>query len=100
MVDFGQKLKELRRERGYTQADLAAKLSVTKSVVSYYENQERVPSPEVLMKIADIFNVSTDFLLGRTREFKILDVSDLNEDEVKAILMVAELFRKGRGDSR
>lgn len=48
MVDFGNNLKELRLKHKMTQKELADKLGVTKSVVSYYELQERSPSPEIL----------------------------------------------------
>ena len=63
-VDFGIKLKELRRQAGMTQQQLASRLEITKSVVSFYELQERSPSTEVLAKLAKIFCVSTDYLLG------------------------------------
>jgi transcriptional regulator with XRE-family HTH domain len=64
MVDFGNVLKKLRQQEGLTQQQLANKLGVTKSVISYYELQERYPSPDVLTKLAQIFHVSTDYLLG------------------------------------
>ena len=66
-MDFGNKLKELRTQNGLTQQQLATQLGVTKSVVSFYERQERTPSPEVLRKMAAIFRVSTDFLLDIDR---------------------------------
>ena len=62
-MDFGSKLKELRIQNGLTQKQLSDQLGVTKSVVSFYERQERTPSPEVLRKMAAVFRVSTDFLL-------------------------------------
>ena len=64
MVDFGNVLKKLRQQEGLTQQQLANKLGVTKSVISYYELQERYPSPDILTKLAQIFHVSTDYLLG------------------------------------
>ena len=94
MVDFGSKLKTLRKKSGMTQTDLARRLNITKSVVSYYENQERVPSPDVLVRLADIFNVSTDYLLGRNNENKTIDVSGLDDEEIKVLQMTAELLRK------
>lgn len=94
MVDFGSKLKTLRKKSGMTQTDLARRLNITKSVVSYYENQERVPSPDVLVRLADIFNVSTDYLLGRNSENKTIDVSGLGDEEIKVLQMTAELLRK------
>ena len=63
-VDFGQRLKELRVQAGMTQLQLAQRMGVTKSVVSFYELQERTPSPDILVKLSGIFKVSTDYLLG------------------------------------
>ena len=64
LVDFGSTLKELRTQAGMTQQQLGDLIGVTKSVISFYELQERCPSPETLKRIAAVFHVSTDFLLG------------------------------------
>lgn len=64
LVDFGSRLKELRTQAGMTQQQLASRIGVTKSVISFYELRERAPSPDVLIKCAGIFHVSADFLLG------------------------------------
>ena len=93
MVNFGDRLRELRKEFGMTQAELAKRLNVTKSVVSYYELQERNPSPDVLILLADIFHVTTDFLLGIEHK-KLVDVSDLSEDDMHLLLMTIETLRK------
>lgn len=93
MVNFGEKLRELRTAFGMTQAELASRLRVTKSVVSYYELHERTPSPDVLIKLADIFHVSTDYLLG-IEQRKMIDVSGLSEADIKLILMTVESLRK------
>ena len=92
MVDFGAKLKGLRKQAGMTQQELATKLGITKSVVSYYELSERTPSPEVLKDLAIIFRVSTDYLLGIERT-KTIDVSDLSDDEIKLLLVPIETLR-------
>ena len=91
MVDFGNNLKELRLKYKMTQKELADKIGVTKSVVSYYELQERSPSPEVLIKLSQIFNVTTDFLLGIEHKH-ILDVSNLSNDELALIEQMIKLF--------
>lgn len=93
MVEFGNKLRQLRLQAGMTQADLAKQLNLTKAVVSYYENHERAPSPDVLIKLATIFHVSTDYLLGITSK-KMLDVSDLTEDEMALLRVTIETLRK------
>ena len=92
MVDFGKRLKELRKQAGMTQAQLATKLGITKSVVSYYELSERTPSPEVLRDIAIIFRVSADYLLGIERG-KTIDVSDLCDEDVALLLATVEALR-------
>ena len=93
MVDFGNTLKQLRLKAGYTQQQLAFRLGVTKSVVSYYELQARYPSPEVLVKIAAVFHVSTDYLLGLEKK-ETLDITGLSDDDVMALKrLVASLKR-------
>ena len=81
MVDFGNILKKLRNQEKMTQQQLADRLGVTKSVVSYYELQERYPSPDVLIKLASIFRVSTDYLLGLAKEESI-SLSGLDCDDI------------------
>lgn len=92
MVNFGEKLKQLRHEAGMTQTELAKRLNVTKSVISYYELQERNPSPDVLIRLATIFHVSTDYLLGIKHE-KTLDVSGLTDAEIGLLLHTIEILR-------
>lgn len=93
MVDFGNTLKRLRLQSGLTQKELADKMGLTKAVISYYELQERYPSPEVLVKLASIFHVSTDYLLGLERT-DTLDITGLSEDDVLLIKKLVESLRK------
>ena len=91
-MDFGLRLKTLRKQAGLTQKQLAAQLGITKSVVSFYELQSRSPSPEVLAKLAQIFHVSADYLLGLdTRE--TIDVSGLDEKDISALRSLADSLR-------
>lgn len=60
------KLKELRKEKGIFQLKLAMDLSMNQNTISRYETEERQADYETLIKIADYFNVSIDYLLGRT----------------------------------
>lgn len=60
---FGERLKELRMSQHMTQQELANRLGVAKSIVSYYESGERFPSYDILVRIARIFRVTTDYLL-------------------------------------
>ncbi|MEQ2129931.1 helix-turn-helix transcriptional regulator [Caldanaerobacter subterraneus KAk] len=63
---LGKRIKELRKKKGITQKELASYLGVSDRAVGYYESGQRTPPPDILQKIADFFNVSTDYLLGRT----------------------------------
>ena len=84
MVDFGERLKKLRLQENLTQQQLANRLGVTKSVVSYYELQERYPSPDILLKLASVFHVSTDYLLG-LKQSETVDLSGLNDEDIKLV---------------
>ncbi len=92
-MDFGTKLKELRKQNGFTQQQLAERIGVTKSVISFYELKERAPSPDILIKLAYVFHVSTDFLLGIERG-KTIDVSGLEDDDIKAIQLIVDRLRR------
>lgn len=63
---LGKKIRELRIEKGYTLKQLGEMLNLGESTISMYENGKRTPDYDTLTKIAEIFNVSTDYLLGRT----------------------------------
>ena len=63
---FGKRLKELRKENGYTIESFAEVVGIAKSTLGYYENEKRLPDIEILTRIADALNVNADYLLGRT----------------------------------
>lgn len=65
---IGKKLINLRKSVGESQKDLGKVLGVTTSMVGMYETDVRNPSYDVLLKIANHFGVSTDYLLGREKE--------------------------------
>lgn len=72
--EFSKRLIWLREQKGLTQQQLADNLQITRQSLSLYEKAERTINIELLAKIADFFNVSTDYLMGRT------DVTSMNED--------------------
>ena len=63
------RLKELRLERQLTQKQLAQKLGITQQTVGYYEQGINQPSHDMLIQMADFFECSTDYLLGRSDDF-------------------------------
>ncbi|MBQ7924559.1 MAG: helix-turn-helix transcriptional regulator [Clostridia bacterium] len=66
MKIFAERLLELRKEKGISQAKLAKQLEVSFSVVCYWETDRSEPTAPNLVKLADYFSVSVDYLLGRT----------------------------------
>ena len=72
---MGEKLKSLRIEKNLTQKQVADRIGLAISAVSSYESGTRYPSYDVLVKLARIFHVSTDYLLGITNTRNI-DVTD------------------------
>ena len=74
MARFGELLSELRQDHKMTQKELARKLHVTDGTISNYENGVHLPDVEKLSFIADIFGVTTDYLLGRCQSNQSPDV--------------------------
>ena len=68
MILFAKRLKEKRKEMGFTQKQLGEMIGVTKVSICCYENGTRVPTLETIVALADIFEVSLDNLLGREIE--------------------------------
>lgn len=68
MDTFGNRLKSLRKSKSLTQEELASIFYINKSSISRYENNSQIPEHKLLQKIADFFDVSLDYLLGRTDE--------------------------------
>lgn len=63
---FNEILSELRKEKGFTRNELAEKLNVSVRLIGYWENGERECSLDTLIKICNLFEVSADYLLGRS----------------------------------
>lgn len=84
MVDFGSRIRVLRKRENMTQAILAKRLGVTKATVSSYETGARFPSSDILIAMTGIFNVSSDYLLGIEKNYDV-DLSGLTEEEADAV---------------
>jgi len=76
---FSETLSRLRRERGLTQAELSARLGISKSAVSMYECGNREPELDLLRAMADVFGVSESVLLGRPESELVNDDPELTE---------------------
>lgn len=87
---LGDKLKELRTSHHYTQEEVAKRLKISKSTVGMYEQNRRSPDLEVLSAMADIYNVSLDYLLDRCGKSCVS--KELNNDTIITWNKVQELY--------
>jgi len=67
-MEFSERLKNLRKEAGFTQVDVASKLGISQPAYASWERGVKKPTQENLVKIAQIFNVSIDYLVGNSEE--------------------------------
>lgn len=65
MEQLSLRLKDLRKEHKISQAELAKKIGVSKAIVCYWETNQNEPTGSNLVKLADFFDISVDYLLGR-----------------------------------
>jgi len=98
-MDFGSIVVELRKKQSISQTDLASKLGIHKNVLGRYERNEVFPSIEIARKIADILEVSLDYLTGKTdvqmdneTRKRILEVSKFEEEDKEHIFSVIDAF--------
>lgn len=93
VYDFGLRLKELRERRRLSQADVAARLGITRSTVSGYECNTITPSLEQLVKLAVLYNASLDYIMGmENRSHLYLD--DLNESQQQTVLDIIDRLKQ------
>ena len=86
---LGSRLKQLRSSRNLRQDQLGSLVGVNKTAIHYYENDMRQPPYETLIRLATIFNVTTDYLLGCEKK-NVIDVSGLTSNEMSLIRSLVE----------
>lgn len=103
---FGDIFKELRLEKKMSQDKIAEELDVSQGLITKWESHQSTPAPEMLDYIADYFNVSTDYLIGRSKYRNIeLNNSDLdnalfskakmlNDEQKKIVINVMDAIHK------
>jgi len=88
IIDLAVRLKQLRLDKQLRQEQVARLVGVSKGAISAYETDIRQPSYEVLIRLANLYRVSVDYLLGRTDD-RTIDISGLTAHEVA---MITELI--------
>lgn len=94
ILTFSSRLKELRQTKNLRQEQVAKLIGVNKSAISSYENDLRQPSFDILVRLANLYRVSTDYLLGQTDK-RSLDLTGLTAEEAAIICeLVASMSKK------
>lgn len=85
---FGNRITELRLARNWTQVQLAQKLNVSKQTVSNWENNNILPSIELLIKLARLFSVTTDYLLALDNRvyIEVSGLTDVQKAHIQQII--------------
>lgn len=84
---LGERIYELRNARNISQVELARQLHVSKQTISNWENNNILPSVEMLMKLSDYFAVSTDYLLEKD-DRKYLEITGLTDKQLAHIQFI------------
>jgi transcriptional regulator with XRE-family HTH domain len=100
-MTLGQNITKLRKQLKLSQNDLGKKVGTSGDIIGRYERNEVNPSIEVASKIADVLDVSLDFLLGKVKVEldnqllkRIIDVQQMNEEDKKYILYTLDALIK------
>ena len=95
---FGEQVRMLRTAKSMSQVEMAKALGVTKQSVSNWENENIMPSVDMLVKISTLFGVTTDYLLGLS-DRRTLSVDGLSETQIAHVQMVVDDIRHGGGQN-
>ena len=90
---IAERIKQLRELSGFTQADLAKRLSITRSSVNAWEMGISVPSTQYIVELSDIFKVTTDYLLGVCAQ-QAIRIDHFSAEQAEILLRLVQYFDK------
>lgn len=93
---FGEKLKAIRKSKRLTQLDLSIRLNVSKGTISAYEQGLSYPSIETLVKICEILDTSSDYLLGISDDLPF-KLGGLTDEQMESVLQFVSLIERANG---
>ena len=93
---MGDRIRMLRKGRNLTQLVVATRLGVTKALISAYENGTALPSYDVLLGFANLFNVTTDYLIGKEKTVS-LSTKGLTESQMGLVAALVSEFQVANG---
>jgi transcriptional regulator with XRE-family HTH domain len=100
MLNIGNKIIELRKIKGWSQAQLAEAINASRDIIGKYERNDNLPSIEMALKIAQIFDVSVDYLLGEGKHAsfdkdtlkRLNNIENLDENTKQTLFNVIDTF--------
>jgi len=98
-MKYGEKLKLLRNKRGLSQKELTDRLNLNRSTYERYETSTTQPDYDTLKKLADFFNVSTDYLLGHDKPVDEMSEDEIDE-EIKEIMKEVDVWYKDEPEDK
>jgi len=109
-MTLGTRLKQLREERNITRKELSNLMNITYSSLSKYETNERFPEKELLVRLADYFDVSLDYLLGRSNArktneplnsaFHSISTEGLEEKDIEMVKAMVERLKESHNSNQ
>ena len=93
MFDFGLRTRELRESHHMSQEALGRRVGRSKPVISSYENNIKLPPLDVLIDMANVFNVSLDYLVGKEKT-KSLNTRGLTAQQIDSLQLIIDEFRE------
>lgn len=100
MLNIGSKIIELRKDKGWSQAQLAEAVNASRDIIGKYERNDNSPSIEMALKIAKVFDISVDFLLGEGKHAsfdketlkRLEDIESLDQNTRNTLFNVIDTF--------
>ena len=99
-LNIGERITQLRKQKGWSQNDLAKAIEASRDMIGKYERNDNLPSVEVAFKLADIFEVSVDYLLGKGQHAsydketikRLESIENLDSETRKTLFQVIDTF--------
>lgn len=98
LQNLGEKLKSARVNNNLSRNQVAELIGVSVSMIGHYETGERVPSVEILLKLASQYKVSVDYLLGNATNSNSLSLDGLTYKQIQSVKQIVDCFRNLPGD--
>lgn len=100
MLNIGERITELRKKKKWSQSDLAKAVNASRDIIGKYERNDNLPSIEMALKLAKIFDVSVDYLLGEGRHAyydkdtirRLQDIENLDQETKNTLFSVIDTF--------